>query len=177
VPGEFLPDALSQTSLQTMTPRGGMTLVEVLIATFLLVVGLGALLFGMHYVMIHAAYVRQAQVAMNAAQGQLERLAAQDFDALMADAGYCTGTCASTRTVQQSSLPGGLLAIQIRPAPLDDTTPAFLDIHVAACWQARGRAIGEANGATQCADGTADGAANWWVDSPVVVSTRVARRE
>ena len=159
-----------------MRPRGGMTLVEILIATFLLVVGLGTLLFGMHYAMIHAEYVKQAQVAMNAAQGQLEQLAAADFDtALLTDAGYCTGTCTNTRR-PVLTLNGitGQLAIQIRPVPLADTTPDLLDIHVAACWQQRGRVIGEANGAVACADGADVG---WWVDSPISASTRVARRQ
>jgi type II secretory pathway pseudopilin PulG len=154
-----------------------MTLVEMLIGTMLLAGGGGMLLFGMHYAMMHAGFLRQAQVAMNAAQGQLEQLAAADFDALMADAGYCTGTCTNTRyAVLTLDGPDGQLAIQIRPVPLTDTTPDLLDIHVAACWQQRGRVIGEANGATACADSAADGAANWWVDSPIMVSIRVARR-
>lgn len=157
-----------------MRLRGGMTLVEILIATVLLVAGLGTLLFGLYYAMIHADYVKQAQVAMNAAQGQLEQLAAADFDTLLADPGYCTGSCSATRPVLLVlDGPDGQLAIQIRPVPLTNTTPDLLDIHVAACWQHRGRAIGEANGATACAT---DGVANWWVDSPIAVSTRVARR-
>jgi len=164
---------------RSTTRRGerGMTLVEILIGATLLVGGGGALLFGMHYAMMHASFLRQEQVAMNAAQSQLEQLAAADFDALTADAGYCAGTCANTRR-PVLTLNGitGQLAIQIRPVPLTDTTPDIVDIHVAACWNQRGRAIGEANGATTCADGAADGAANWWVDSPVMVSIRVAKR-
>lgn len=172
--------------------RTGMTLVEILIGTTLLVGGGGALLFGVHYAMINASFLRQAQVAMNAAQGRLEQLVATDFNTLWTDASFAAAR--STRALLAANrfdlngdgdtvdLTDGWLAVQIRSVPLGAVPNApsvtLLDLHVAACWIQRGRTIGEggtfSGGTPRCQDTGAD--ANWWVDSPVMVSTRVARR-
>ena len=76
----------------------GMTLVELLVGTALLVGGGGALVMGMHYGMIHSEYLTNFQVAMNAAQGKLEELASTDLDTLWNGAAYqnakgATGMC------------------------------------------------------------------------------------
>jgi len=141
--------------------ESGMTLVEVLIATLLFVGGGGALLFGMHYAMIHADYLRQVQVATNMAQGRLEELESMPFDSLTTQAGTMT-----------FGLPGDPAAI--RATQVQAVTPNLMDLHVAVCWRHRRRQIGEMNGATACQD---SGDAGWWVDSPAMVSTRVARRD
>jgi hypothetical protein len=77
--------------------------------------------------------------------------------------------------------PNAGLIVQIKPT----ASPNLLDLHVAACWMHRGRAISED---TDC-DGvfdednngilsvTEDPNQNRWVDSPVMVSTRVGRPE
>ena len=161
--------------------RRGMTLLELLIGTALVVGGGGALLMGMHYAMAHAEYLRQVQIAMNAAQGRIEQLTSFSFDTLWEDnAPASVGIAyAGARTSQQSEtltgVPSGTLVIQIRPVPLTNLTPTLLDLHVAACWRHRGRAIGgdlDQNGA--CVDGND---ADSWVNSPVMVTTRVARRD
>ena len=61
----------------------GLTLVELAIGTALLVGGGGALLVGMHYAVIHADYLNEFQLAMNAVQSRLEEISAQDFDVLI----------------------------------------------------------------------------------------------
>ena len=76
----------------------GMTLIELLIGTALLVGGGGALVMGMHYGMLHSEYLSEFQVAMNAAQGRLEELASTDLDTLWTGAAFAearagTGQC------------------------------------------------------------------------------------
>lgn len=145
------------------TSARGMTLVEVMLSVILAVGAGGVALIGMYYTMAHAEFLRQQQIAINAAQGTLEGLKATPFDSLLADPAYN-----GWRTQALSGIPNGLLAVQIREA----TDPNLLVLHVAACWQHRGHAIGEANGPTPCADGTD---ADWWVDSTVKLSTEVGR--
>lgn len=149
-----------------MTQRG-MTLVELLIAAVLLIGVVSALLSGMEQAMVHTEYLSQFQVAVNATQGALEVLQGTDFDTLWVDA-------QANPTGRQQGLvilPGGILAVQIRNADLrNPTNPALLDLHVAACWQFRSRQIGDAN----CQGGIGPGG---WVNSPVMVSTRVARSD
>lgn len=153
-----------------------MTLVELLIGTALFVGGGGALLLGMHYSMIHSSYLHQEQLAINDVQGTLEQISAMPFDTIWEDGGG-GGIYGAARTSQMAlpldALPGGSILLQIRPVPLGNPNPSLLDIAVAACWTHRNRAIGERT-AGVCGDG-AD--ANWWVDSSVMVSTRVARRD
>lgn len=172
----------------------GFTLVEVIFGVLLIVGGGGALLLAMSSATMHSEYLGQAQIAVNAAQGRLEELAATDFDVLWTSNSVTLGDRTVVNLVNaradrallavttpllpngQPVLSNGQLAVQIRPVPI--TTPpatptlALLDIHVAACWTYKTRAIGE-RGATSCQDGAADGAANWSVDSPVMVSRRV----
>lgn len=60
----------------------GMTLIEVLIGTALLTGAGGALLMSLNAGIAHSDYLAQLQIAVNAAQGQLERIAATDFATL-----------------------------------------------------------------------------------------------
>ena len=72
----------------------GMTLVELVVGTALLVGGGGALLMGMHYALIHADYLADFQRAMNAVQSRLEELSATPFGTLLAARtaeGQCMG--------------------------------------------------------------------------------------
>ena len=172
------------------TGSGGITLFEILLGVLLIVGGGGALLLAISSVMTHSEYVGQMQIAVNAAQGRLEELASTDFDTLWdpnAPGGHALDAARTTRLLEtllnpvlpngQPALPNGRLAIQVRSAVPSGAAPGdqntiLLDLHVAACWVHKGRTIGE--GGTNCQDGPD---ANWWVDSPVMVSTRVARRE
>lgn len=183
--------------------RSGMTLVEVLISVLLLMGAGSALLLGMQHASIHADYLSQFQVAMNAAQGELERLMATSFDSLwtgaeFADArrtdapmGQCVGIGEDANCNGQldagedldgdnaldAPLPGGRLTIQIKQAdPRNPLNPALLDLHVAACWTAKGRRIGEDQDCDGELDVGEDAKGNGWLDSPVMVSTRIARR-
>jgi prepilin-type N-terminal cleavage/methylation domain-containing protein len=150
--------------------RRGFTLVELLVGTALLVGGSGALLLGMQQSAIHAEYLSQLQFAVNAAQGQLEALSATAFDTLWSGAEFSAART-GRQTLPLPDLPGRALAVQIRSADIrNPLNPALLNLHVAVCWQSRGRQIGEAD----CQDG-AD--AEEWVNSPVMVGTRVARRD
>lgn len=173
----------------------GLTLTELMIGTALLIGGGGTLLAGMHYATIHAEYLSQHQVAMNAAQGLLERLAATDFETLTgppyaaARAGIqrcflwdfdCNGAVDAGEVLNTNLLPGGALDVQIRQ-PADDalrhpSTPALLSLHVAACWQSRGRPVGEDRNCNGILEAGEDANGNTWVDSPAMVATRVGRR-
>jgi hypothetical protein len=166
----------------------GLTLIEVVIGTALFVTGAATLLLGMHYAMIHSSFVRQSQVAMNAAQARLEQLAATNIDTLLNMAGALAGRLLEApgdpdwpANAPFAALPNARLAIQIRTVPPGAPAPNnIVDIHVAACWTHRGRTIGEggadATGVPRCQDTSGD-PATWAVDSPVMVSTRIARRE
>lgn len=160
--------------------RSGFTLTELLIGTFLLVIGGGAALMGMRYGMIHMEYLSQFQVAMNAAQGKLEELSAASFATLWRGSEYAAAQSASGQRIALSDLPGGALVIQIRNADIQNSVnPSLLDLHVAACWEHRGRRIGENDGAQNCVEttGVAYPTPGWEINSPVMVSTRIARRE
>ncbi len=146
--------------------RQGMTILETLLGGALLVIGGAALLLSLNAAALHTEYLSQQQIALNAAQGLLEEWMARPTSALR--------TAPAWQPFPLTQLPpqaNGQLVLQIRPVPdgSDPATAALFDLHVAACWQHRGRIIGEAG----CQDGPD---ANWWVDSPVMVSTRVAQR-
>lgn len=121
----------------------GMTLVELLIGTALLVGGGGALVMGMHYGMIHSEYLTDYQVAMNAAQGRLEELASTDIDTLWTGAEWANARGANGRCMGlgedrncngaldagedlngnaalDEPLAGARLVVQIQAAPLVD---------------------------------------------------------
>ncbi len=77
----------------------------------------------------------------------------------------------------------GGLNIRIRPVTRADGTAetfnnaTMLDIHVAASWRFRGRCIGgEDRNCNSVLDAGEDINGNGWLDTPVMVSTRVARQ-
>ena len=151
---------------------------EVLIGTALLVGGGGAMLMGMHYSVIHADYLSDAQVAIHAAQGELERLSSESFDLLLLGAMYANarrpcppGPCGQLVALNNPEIPGGNLGIQIKPV-LGSAT--LLDLHAAACWTSRGRRMGEDQDCDGVLDVGEDANNNGWIDSPAMVSTRVA---
>lgn len=164
----------------------GLTLIELLIGIFLLVGGVAVLLFGMHFAMIHSEYLSQMQVARNAAQGLLERLSVRGVETLMGvefvgarppnDGTRCALEdldCNGTDDVAAGTiaLPNGALIVQIKP---NGNLP---DLHVAACWQHRSRPIGEDLNCDGVVDVGEDANNNAWVDSPVMVSTRIGPKE
>ena len=160
-----------------------MTLTEVLVGAALLVGGGGALLMGMHYTLIHSDYLNDVQVAVYAAQGELERLSNEDFEVLRTGATYVNarrdcalGPCGQLVALNNPDLPGGNLGIQIKPFPRTApfATATLLDLSVAACWTSRGRRMGEDQNCNGVLDPGEDANANGWIDSPAMVSTRVA---
>jgi len=160
-----------------------MTLVEVMIGTALLVGGGGALLLGMHYTLVHSDYLSDAQVAIQAAQGELERLSNENFDTLLLAGTYndarrnCQlGPCGQAVAIANAELPGGMLGVQIKPFPAGAVNPTLLDLSVAACWTSRGRRIGEDQNCNGVLDVGEDLNNNGWIDSPAMVSTRVATK-
>lgn len=177
--------------------RRGMTLVELLVSTALLVGGGGALLVGLHYSMLHADYLGSDQVAMNAVQGKLEELAATNFDALSANlaaqaaAGQCMGLgedadCSGTLNggedingngVLDEPLPGGRLNVRIWSSIPGAASPTLLDLHVSACWPTHGRTIGEDQNCNGQWDVGEDVNGNGLLDSPATASSRVARKD
>ena len=163
-----------------MTSRG-MTLVEVVVSTAVLVTGGGALLLGMHYTMAHSDYLNHAQIALQAAQGELERLSSENFSTLATDPLKYTGARQNGEAVPiiNQELPGGTLGVQIKtfPAGTPFATATLLDLSVAACWASRGRRMGEDLNCNGVLDPPEDANANGWLDSPAMVSTRVARKD
>lgn len=206
------------TRLRNRRTQRGLSLVEVLISTGLLVGGGGALLVGMSQSAILADYLVEQQVAWNAAQAKLADLITADdatgtgfwgFDALAtgprfiaarSSAGQvacigedlnCSGTVDRGDGEVDSNgngladvMPNGRLCLQIRPVTRQDgTTELFasatmLDLHVAASWRSRGRCIGgEDRNCNGQMDPGEDTNGNGWLDTPVMLSTRVARKE
>ncbi len=156
---------------RTRRTQRGMTLVEVLISTGLLVGGGGAILAGMYQGLIFVDYMNDQQVAMNAVQGKLEELSALSFTELGTQyaAAYtpagmrvCAGEDANCNGVLDNGevdvnrngradrlmsgvngSPAGTLHIRISTTKGEAKEDAtLLDVHVAASWVTRGRCIG-----------------------------------
>ena len=178
------------------TSQRGMTLVELVVGTALLVGGGGALLMGMQYAMIHANYLNDFQLAMDAVQSRLEELSATSFNTLLTDPTFaaaqtpagqcmglnedrlCTGQLAGQdlngNNVLDEPIPGARLNIRIAPFPPGTTDPTLLTLYVSACWSSRGRAIGQDLNCTGVLDAGEDLNGNGWLDSPAMASTRLA---
>lgn len=154
-------------------------MVELLVGIVLFAAATTTFLWGMQQGMVHASYLSEFQVALHAAQGRLEQLAATDFDTLLSGAGFVAANAGVQQEVL-AGLPAGILAIQIRNADaLNPGNPALLDLHVAVCWTFHSTMlIGENDGAANCMEtsGAAYPNPGWEVNSPAMVSMRVARR-
>ena len=183
---------------RTKRSRGGMTLVELMIGTALLVGGGGALLLGMHYALMHSDYLNDFQIVMTAVQSRMEDIASQPFGTLIDSvgpyaaaqtaAGQCMGldedlNCsgqldagedADGDGVLDEPIPRARLSVRIEKFPPGSTDPTLATVHVAACWFARGRIIGEDLNCNGVLDNGEDANANGWLDSPAMASTRVA---
>ena len=162
-----------------MTSRG-MTLAEVMVSTAVLVAGGGALLLGMHYTVAHSDYLNHAQIALQATQGELERLSNEDFNTLSIGLTYAGARQnGQPVAINNAELPGGTLGVQIKafPAGTPFGTATLLDLSVAACCTSRGRRIGEDQNCDGVLDAGEDANGNTWIDSPAMVSTRVARKD
>ncbi len=188
----------------------GMTLMEVLVSTGLLVGGGGALLVGMCHGFMSIDSLSNQQMALQAAQGKLEELAATDFDTLATGPQFekarnaggmkaCAGedaNCNGELDIDEEIdvngdgradrlWPNGQLNIRIKPVPTLDKPPTedfsdpdiMLDVSVAASWTEGRRCVGgeDANCNGQLEFGE-DKNHNGWLDTPVMVSTRVARK-
>lgn len=180
----------------------GLTLVELLIGAALVTVGGGALLLGMNTTMGHTDYLTQLQIVVNAAQGRLEELTALPIDTLWTESFYAkarspnTGLCMglnedrncdgilnggedlNANGALDEPLPGARLSVMIRNADIrTPTNPTLLDLYVTACWQSRGRRIGEDQNCNGALDPGEDVNGDTLVDSPVALATRVSERE
>ena len=179
----------------------GMTLVEVLIGTALLTGAGGALLLSMNAGLAHGDYLAQLQVAINAAQGQLDRISATNFETLRTGpqfqaartaAGQCIGMGEDTNcnnlldagedlngnNALDEPLPGGRFSLQLRNADSrNPANPMLLDLYISACWQSRGRRIGEDANCNGTLDAGEDLNGNGLLNSPVMLSTRISTRE
>ena len=177
--------------------RHGMTLVELMVGTALLVGGGGALLVGMQYAQIHANYLAETQIAMNTVQGELEQLLATDYSVLANSTGplaaawglgqcvpmgedtNCDGMLQPAEDTDADGkldqlIPGGRMSVRIQPPPGSPNPPTVLDLHVAACWTTRGRRIGEDVNCNGVLDIGEDLNGNGWLDSPAMATTRIS---
>jgi type II secretory pathway pseudopilin PulG len=192
----FLFCLVATGTLGIMAERG-MTIMELVVGTAILLGGAGAILLGMFATMAHGDYLRDYQIAMNAAEGRLEEMASREFSTLRNGAafgpswtpeGQCMGlgedrNCNDVLDPGEDlndngrldePLPSGRLNVMIRESPPLAPDPTLLDLHVSACWVSRGRVIGEdrnCNGRLELAVEDANG--NRLMDSPVMASTRV----
>lgn len=182
--------------------RRGMTLVELMIGTAILVGGGGALLVGMQYAMIHSDYLSDFQIAMDATQSRLEELVSTNFTTLATDTRYnaarttagqcmglnedrnCDGVLNGTEDLNGNGqldepIPGARLSVRIRnpDGTVPDANSTVLELHVAACWTSRGRGIGEDLNCDGTLDGGEDANGNGLLDSPAMATTRVAVRD
>jgi hypothetical protein len=131
----------------------------------------------MHYTLVHSDYLSNFQVAIHATEGELERLSNEDFDTLWTGAAYAGARQNGQRVdINNAELPGGALGVQIKPYPAGAANPTLLDLSVAACWASRGRRLGEDQNCNGVLDPGEDANGNGWIDSPAMVSTRIARK-
>ncbi|MBI4597597.1 MAG: hypothetical protein HY737_04250 [Candidatus Omnitrophica bacterium] len=158
----------------------GMTLLELVVGVALLVVGIGGLLMGMPSLLFQVDYFSHAQAALNAAQGQLDQLSATPLDTLWTGPAYA-GARGNGQSAPLTGLPAGaqgVLTIQIKSGDLHNPgNPSLLDLHVAACWRERGRQIGGDRNCNGQFDVGEQVDADGWLQSPVMVSTRMGRRD
>lgn len=148
----------------------GLTLAEILVASAILLGSAGALLTVLTSSPAQAGYLGQLQVALSAAQGQLEELMATPFTTL--------ATIPALTSQAIPELSDGRLAIRIRPStPGNPLGSDFLDVVVSACWRDGRRMIGEDRNCNGAMDPNEDLNLNGWLDSPAMVSTRMARTE
>ena len=157
--------------------RRGLTLIELMIGVVLLLIGVGGLLMGMPSMLFQVDYLSHAQASLNAAQGQLDQLAATSFDTLWASAqANPNGQSAALNGLPPGT--NGRLAVQIKSGDFHNPgSPALLDVHVAACWQERGRQIGGDLNCNGQLDAGEQADAEGWIQSPIMVATRIGRRD
>ena len=153
----------------------GFSLVELLVGGAILLATSGGLLLSMQYSMMHSDSLRNFQVAMPAAQGELEQLASVDFDELDTGPAYAAAR-GTGLPVPMAGLPGGMLSVQIQPV-VTATNAKLLEVRVAACWTTRGRRFGEDLNCNGVRDAGEDANANTWLDSPVMAVTRIAQKD
>ena len=199
-----------------MSPRG-MTLIELMIGAAILVGGGGAILVSMNYAMIHSDYLTDYQVAMDAVQSRLDEMTANasaDFVSVASGVTYpravsSTGACRGLREDTNCNnvldvgedlngngqldepIPGARLNIMITEpdGSAPDGNSTLLDLHVAACWTARGnaptrrrrrtrfiggRVIGEDQNCNGFLDRREDANRNNWLDSPAMAHMRIS---
>ena len=146
-----------------------MTFIEILLAMALLLIAGGTLLMVLSRARTQAAYLGQLQLAQTAVRSQLEALQAGPFNTL--------GSDRAGDLVQEPNMPPIQLSIQIRPADTNTANPNLVDVSVAACWNSFGRPMGEDNNPCNgVMDPGEDVNLNGWLDSPAMLSTRLARR-
>ena len=161
--------------------RQGITLVDLLLGTMLLVSGTAATVLALQQSSRYGDFLAQRQVALYAVHGRLEQLTAIDVETLWNDPVYAPARALGGLAEPQplSDLPEAMLTIQIRNAdPLDAVNPALLDVQVAFCWRYSGWLVtGEDVNCDGVLDALEDANGNQWMDAPVAVSTRLARHE
>lgn len=167
--------------------KRGFTLIEALVGMALLLGAGTALLLSFLAAVAHAEYVSRLQTAVNAAQGQLEALMAESVTTIASDAqfapargsGQCVGIVEDPNCALGTAARSGRLAVQIKnpDGSLATSASDMVDVHVAACWVIRGRIIGEDVNCNGHLDAGEDLNGNGWIDSPAMVTTRIARKE
>jgi hypothetical protein len=162
--------------MRRINSESGVTLLEIAIGLMVLFVGGTVLVAGVRSTVSHIGHLGEKQIAIYAAQGQLEQLSATAMDTLWTGAAFA-GARGNGQFAPIADLPAavnGGLGIQIRSADTIDP-PDLIDIHVAACWNSQGHQIGEDQNCNGQLDAGEDTNGDGWISSAVMVSTRKAR--
>ena len=141
--------------------QAGVTLVELMIGSALLVGGTGTLLMAMQHLTRFSTYLSERQFVINAVHGRLEQLASTSIVELTEDSAFGSSRAEPLMMTRVDPLGGsrtaqiGWLTIQIKTAELmNPSNPSILDLHVAACWTVAGRVITGED--VNCSNGTLD---------------------
>jgi hypothetical protein len=146
--------------MKTIHGRTGFTLVEVLVASVILIISLGGVLSLFFYCFSLNERSREYTIAIAEAQNQLEELPA---------AGVLTG---GTFNFNLSLLSGrGVIYV-------DDSNPELIRIRIVVSWQSNRdrRTIGEDKNLNGILDAGEDLNNNSELDSPIMFTTFLARR-
>ncbi|RKY38479.1 MAG: hypothetical protein DRP75_04445 [Candidatus Omnitrophota bacterium] len=145
----------------------GITLIEVIFATTLLLALLAGLLSLVLYCSNLQETSRNISIALNEARAKIEEIKSTTFSQIVSD--Y------NAKVFSLSSLPGpGVMRTEA--SYVSGSGNNLIDVRVVVCWKEKGRVIGEDSNLNGVLDAGEDSNGNGRLDSPVELSTSIANR-